>query len=162
MGYYIDTSGSPELLYDELKMLMELDLNLKNDIAKPNIKKFQLKLNDKHSQRNAPMRNKLKMTQNEYQEFLSSFGMSANQFKKYMNDVFMIDGLKTGIMTDDEVDLSVVFLDKQANLNFIIEAGIEKFLEQEFWYDQFPSVPFFSSSKEDSSKKDSSKRDSNK
>jgi hypothetical protein len=66
MGYYLDTTGSPELLYDELKMLMEINLNLVDDKMKPNIKKFQLKLNDKHSQRNAPMRNKLKMTQNEY------------------------------------------------------------------------------------------------
>ena len=62
MGYYIGTSGSPELLYDELKMLAEINLNLKDDVLKPNIKKFQLKLNDKHSQRNTPMRNKMKMT----------------------------------------------------------------------------------------------------
>ena len=34
------------------------------------------------------------MTKNEYQEFLSAFGMSANQFKKYMNDVYFIDGIK--------------------------------------------------------------------
>ena len=58
------------------------------------------------------MRNKLKMTTNEYQEFLSSFGMSANQFKKYMNDVYMIDGLNTGAMRDDELDVNLVFLDK--------------------------------------------------
>jgi len=38
--------------------------------------------------------------------------MSANQFKKYMNDVYMIDGMKTGVMEDDAVDLTVVFLDK--------------------------------------------------
>ena len=40
MGYYIDTSGSPELLYDELKMLAEINLNLKDDLMKPNVKKF--------------------------------------------------------------------------------------------------------------------------
>lgn len=66
MGYFIDTSGSPELLYDELKMLAELNFEVKDDVVFPNIKKLQLSLNDKHSQRNAPMRNKLKMTQNEY------------------------------------------------------------------------------------------------
>lgn len=40
MGYYIDTTGSPELLYDELKMLAEINVNLKDDVMKPNIKKF--------------------------------------------------------------------------------------------------------------------------
>jgi len=38
--------------------------------------------------------------------------MSANQFKKYMNDVYMIDGLDTGVMRIDELDLNVVFFDK--------------------------------------------------
>jgi hypothetical protein len=38
--------------------------------------------------------------------------MSANQFKKYMNDVYMIDGLNTGAMRDDELDVNLVFLDK--------------------------------------------------
>jgi hypothetical protein len=40
MGYYIDTDKSPELLYDELKMLAEINVNLVNDTLKPNIKKF--------------------------------------------------------------------------------------------------------------------------
>lgn len=40
MGYYLDTSGSPELLYDELKMLMEVNVNLVDDAMTPNIKKF--------------------------------------------------------------------------------------------------------------------------
>ena len=81
------------------------------------------------------MRNKLKMTTNEYQEFLSSFGMSANQFKKYMNDVYMIDGLKTGAMRDDELKVNVVFFDKQANINFEVESKMDELLEEEFWYD---------------------------
>jgi hypothetical protein len=40
MGYYLDTSGSPELLYDELKMLMEVNVNLVDDKMQPTIKKF--------------------------------------------------------------------------------------------------------------------------
>jgi hypothetical protein len=77
MGYYLDTTGSPELLYDEFKMLGEFNIDMKKNVMKPNIKKFQLKL-DGNTQRTAPTRNKLKMTTNEYQEFLSAFGMSAN------------------------------------------------------------------------------------
>ena len=34
-----------------------------------------------------------------------------------MNDVYMIDGLRFGTMTPDELDLSLVFLDKQVNFN---------------------------------------------
>jgi hypothetical protein len=52
------------------------------------------------------------MTTNEYQEFLSSFGMSANQFKKYMNDVYMIDGLNFGDIKEDELDVNIKFMDK--------------------------------------------------
>ena len=83
------------------------------------------------------MRNKMKMTQNEYQEFLSAFGMSANQFKKYLNDVYMIDGLKTP-MNSSEVNVSVDFSDKQMNINFTVEDDAADFLEKEFWYDLWP------------------------
>ena len=40
MAYYLDTTGSPELLYDEFKMLTEFNLNLTDNIFKPNIKKW--------------------------------------------------------------------------------------------------------------------------
>jgi len=38
--------------------------------------------------------------------------MSANQFKKYMNDVYMIDALSLGAIKNDEVDINLVFFDK--------------------------------------------------
>ena len=46
-----------------------------------------------------------------------------------MNDVYMIDGLDTGIMRADELDISVVFFDKQANINFEVKENIETLLE---------------------------------
>ena len=40
------------------------------------------------------MRNSMKMTKNEYQDYLSSFGMSANLFREYLNDVYFLHGVR--------------------------------------------------------------------
>lgn len=40
MAYYLDTTGSPELLYDEFRMLGEFNVDVKNDTITPTIKKF--------------------------------------------------------------------------------------------------------------------------
>jgi hypothetical protein len=40
MAYYLDTTGSPELLYDEFRMLAEFNLNETADVIAPTIKKF--------------------------------------------------------------------------------------------------------------------------
>jgi len=61
--------------------------------------------------------------------------MSANQFKKYMNDVYLIDGMNTGWITRDELEISLVFLDKQVNVVFEAMENLEELLETEFWYD---------------------------
>jgi hypothetical protein len=41
MAYYLDTTGSPELLYDEFRMLGEFNLNKDDEgVLTPTIKKF--------------------------------------------------------------------------------------------------------------------------
>jgi hypothetical protein len=44
IGYHTDTAKPKELLYDELKLLLEMDVNLKDDLMYPKVKKFQLNL----------------------------------------------------------------------------------------------------------------------
>jgi len=59
--------GSKPLIYDELKMISEINMGeLKDDIIHPTIKKLQLKLNGAGSQRNQPHDNNMKLTRNDY------------------------------------------------------------------------------------------------
>ena len=46
------------------------------------------------SGRTAPLRNKLKMTKNEYREFVSTLGFSSKYFKNWMNNVVFKGGAK--------------------------------------------------------------------
>ena len=40
VGYLTDSASPKEILYDELKMLLEMDVNLKDDLMFPKVKKF--------------------------------------------------------------------------------------------------------------------------
>ena len=39
------------------------------------------------------MKNSMKLTSNEYREFLSTFGFTMNFMKKWMNDVYLREGI---------------------------------------------------------------------
>ena len=72
------------------------------------------------------------MTKNEYQEFLTSFGMSTNQFKKYLNDVYLLDGLAMP-WNLKELETTLAFSDHNMHVYFEVYREAAEFLEKEFW-----------------------------
>lgn len=70
----LDVPDAPELIYDELKMVTSAKVRAEDDVVFVNLLKNKLFIDNQYGQSTAPMRNGMKMTANEYREFISSFG----------------------------------------------------------------------------------------
>jgi len=94
LSFSLDTMGAKELLYDEVKMISSMNMKAKDDILFITLLNHKLNVNNKFGQKNVPMRNSMKLTSNEYREFLSTFGFSSNYMKKWLNDVVFRNGVR--------------------------------------------------------------------
>jgi hypothetical protein len=74
-------------------MTTSADVRSENEIL--HIKVIENKLNLAGGSKNAPKRNGINMTPNEYREFLEDLSFTANEWKKWLNDVvFRGDDIK--------------------------------------------------------------------
>jgi hypothetical protein len=92
IAFFQDDSKSNELLYDELKMVTSFNVKIDDDIAFITILNNKLDLPKKNLKKE-PVRNSMELTNNEYREFLSTFGFTMNFMKKWMNDVTLRGGV---------------------------------------------------------------------
>jgi hypothetical protein len=89
----VDKEGAPELIYDELKMVTSAKVRADDDIVYITLLKNKLFIDNQYGQSTEPMRNGMKMTANEYREFISSFGFFQNYLKKWFNNVYFKNGI---------------------------------------------------------------------
>jgi hypothetical protein len=89
----MDVPNSPELIYDELKMVTSAKVRADDDVVFITLLKNKLFIDNQYGQSTEPMRNGMKLTANEYREFISSFGFFQNYMKKWFNNVYFKDGL---------------------------------------------------------------------
>ena len=82
-----------ELMYDELKMISSMDMEAENDIMFIKLLNHKLDIDSKFGQRSQPIMNNMELTENEYREFLSTYGFTMNYLKKWLNDVYFRDGV---------------------------------------------------------------------
>lgn len=80
-----------ELLYDELKMITSMDMTADDDILYIKLLNHKLDIDNRFGQRSSPIRDNMDLTENEYREFLSTYGFAMNYIKKWMNDVYLRD-----------------------------------------------------------------------
>jgi hypothetical protein len=71
VAFALDKEGSGELFYDELNMITALNLEADNDILFFDIQNHRLANDNKFGAKSAPKRNAMKMSSNEYREFMS-------------------------------------------------------------------------------------------
>lgn len=128
IGVFIE--GGPELVYDEFKMVISTNVNTTQDIVYPKFINFKI-LHDING-RNAPLRNSLGMTPAEYREFISVTGFFFNNIKKYMNEVYMANGMHFPYKVE-ELDTEVIFKDKLMYVMIDVQEEFAKDLEQVFW-----------------------------
>lgn len=82
-----------EIIYDELKMVTSAKMHAENDLVYITLLKNKLFIDNQYGQSTEPMRNGMKLTANEYREFISSFGFFQNYLKKWFNNVYFKNGL---------------------------------------------------------------------
>lgn len=82
-----------EIIYDEVKMVTSAKVHAKDDLVFITLLKHKLFIDSQSQQRTQPIRNGMKLTPNEYREFISSFGFFQNYLKKWFNNVYFKDGL---------------------------------------------------------------------
>jgi hypothetical protein len=105
---FIDDSTNKELIYDELRMVTSMNVRLESDIEFIHILNHKLNMDDLLGRPKLPIRNSMSMTENDYREFLSTFGFTLNFLKKWLNDAVLKDGVMTPWNTK-EFDTSLVF-----------------------------------------------------
>ena len=71
-----------------------MDISTDNDdIAQIKVLSHKVNHDSKFSGRQLPIRNNMKMTKNEYREFISTLGFSSKYFKNWVNTSVLQDGL---------------------------------------------------------------------
>jgi len=89
MNWSLDLAKSKSLLKDEVRFITSANVNTKNDIAFIEIFKNEILMDSKFGGRQSPLSNTMKMTNNEYREYLSQLGSSAGKMKNWLNnDIF--------------------------------------------------------------------------
>jgi hypothetical protein len=93
VSFSLDQSDALELFYDELDMVTSLNLEAENDLLQIEIQNHKMVNDNKFGAKFAPKRNAMKMTHNEYREFMSEFQIWMNYVKDWMNDVKLKNGV---------------------------------------------------------------------
>ena len=89
MNWSLDLLKSTSLLKDEVRFITSANVNTKNDAAFIEIFKNEILMDSKFGGRQSPLNNTMKMTNNEYREYLSQLGSSAGKMKNWLNnDIF--------------------------------------------------------------------------
>ena len=74
-----DKKGNSEtVFYDELHLISTFEIDVKDDLMQIKILQHKLDM-QKYSQTTQPMKSSLGVTENEYREFLQSFGFTLNE-----------------------------------------------------------------------------------
>ena len=94
MSWSLDLLGSHELLSDEVRFISQGNVKTENDIAYIEILKNEILMDNKFGGKSKPLSNTMKMTSNEYREFLSQLASSANHFMKWSNQAIFADGAR--------------------------------------------------------------------
>jgi len=97
MEWYRHLNGSQtemtELMYDEVSMISSLDMETENDILFVDLITHKMDMSSKFGQRVMPIRDRMGLTENEYREFLSTFSLSLNWIKDWLNDNYFKNGI---------------------------------------------------------------------
>lgn len=124
---------NPFLLGDDIKIVTSFNLKTSNDVLYPTIVEHRVDINERYGQRTQPMINNIKMSENEYKEFIMAFEFTLNYLKKWMNDVHLRNGLKFPYGME-EFDSETQFTPGLMHIMLEVEEEAEEFLEDKYWH----------------------------
>lgn len=136
--FQLNLDNGDEIIYDELKMVTSAKVRADDDIVYITLLKNKLFIDNQFGQSTEPKRNGMKLTSNEYREFISSFGFFQNYLKKWFNNVYLKNGLNFPY-NPEELITSLEFQEKQMHVMIEVEGELDKFMEDELWDDEAKS-----------------------
>ena len=119
-------------MYDEHKMISSMDMTATDDIVFIKLLNHKLDIDSKFGQRSQPIMNNMELTENEYREYLSTFGFTMNYIKKYLNDVYFRDGIFFPYNVS-EFQTKVNFQAKSMHIMLEVEDNAEQYFEENYW-----------------------------
>lgn len=135
MSWFIDGEDQPELFYDELVMQAAADIRAESEVLHVDLKEMKLNLDHGGQNRDVPHRNGIKMTANEYREFLEDFSFTMSEYRKWLNDVVLRGDKVTFPYHLDEFETSLNFQKQKLHVMIGVEDLAYKYLEEAFWKD---------------------------
>jgi hypothetical protein len=99
-----------ELFYDELRVVTTGSVKTSKDVLYLEILSHKLDNQNKYAQQAYPVKDDMQITENEYREFLSTFGFYLNKQKDWLNKNVLNNGNGVHLpMGTDEIKLSLGF-----------------------------------------------------
>ena len=124
--------GSKTLLKDEIRFVSSANVKTANDIAYIEILKNEILMDNKFGGKSKPLENTMKMTNNEYREFLSQIASSAGKFKTWSNAAIFSKGARFPYHPD-EFMTEIKFQDKSVHVLFELEENMTSLMENKLW-----------------------------
>jgi hypothetical protein len=81
-----DSIDAKELIYDEIRIITSADISTLNDNFTITVLENKLNRDNQFSGQELPLRNNMKITPKEYNQFLSTFGFATKYFKDWINE----------------------------------------------------------------------------
>ena len=129
--FLVDGPGGQELLYDKIQMVSSANIETNNDKIKVDILNMKPDPTGSHMNRQAPIRNSMDMSHNDYREFISTFGFTMNWMKKWLNEVEWATGLNFPF-NSQEINSTIEFQEKSMHVLMEVELDAGQFFEDEF------------------------------
>ena len=121
-----------EIMYDELPIITSMDMKMKDDVMFIKLLNHKLDVDGRKGQKSQPIRNNMDMSENEYREFLSTYGFTLNYIKKWLNDVYLREGIPFPYnISEFKTELS--FKEKSMHIMLEVEDEAEIFFEDNYW-----------------------------
>lgn len=131
----MDLLGARELIHDCIVMSSAANIKAENEVMHIDLIEHKVNLGTEGANRDAPKRNSMDMTVNEYREFLEDFSFTVSEFKKWLNDVVLRGDRVKFPYRVDEFGTSLKFEDQKMHIMVDIEDKAYQYLEEQFWKD---------------------------
>lgn len=91
--FKLDGHNQHCLIQDELPMVTSMNMEADDDILMINLLNHKLDITHKNGLKSLPKKNTMKMTTEDYKEFISMFGFWLNHLKKWLNEEMLREGI---------------------------------------------------------------------
>lgn len=122
--------GGKRLLYDEIKMLSSANIKVENDVMDLFIDSHKINFDRRYGASLKPKDDKMGMSDYEYRKFLSTFGFTMNELKKWLNELVLAGGVAFPYKMD-QLDTRFAFREDRLHIFLEFEEKSFLFLEEE-------------------------------